>query len=105
MKKLKKKNSEDKVRKRCGYCSEFGHTKTTCIGWNQTKKRRLHFDTTQTLIFNARLDAAICAVFVVMVLTILIDSMRIWIGILQGTKSAKVVEAPFVLSQLSAEGI
>jgi carbon starvation protein len=58
---------------------------------------------TETLIFNARLDAAVCGVFVVMVTTILIDSLRVWIGILRGTRSAKVVEAPFVLSRLSPE--
>src|SRR5947209_8711226 len=60
---------------------------------------------TQTLIFNARLDAFICGIFVVMVGTILIDSIRIWIGILNGTRSAKVVEAPFVLSRLSPEEV
>src|SRR5262249_45195088 len=42
---------------------------------------------TQTLIFNARLDALICGIFVVMVSTILIDSIRIWLGILNGTRS------------------
>src|SRR5438045_9720524 len=60
---------------------------------------------TQTLIFNARLDAFICAVFVVMVATILVDSVRIWIGILMGTRPARVVEAPFVPSRLSAEEV
>ena len=60
---------------------------------------------TQTLIFNARLDAFICGIFVVMVTTILIDSIRIWIGILNGTRSATVVEAPFVLSRLSPEEV
>ncbi|MCU1273862.1 MAG: carbon starvation protein CstA, partial [Bryobacterales bacterium] len=60
---------------------------------------------TQTLIFNARLDAFICGIFVVMVGTILIDSIRIWIGILKGTRSATVVEAPFVLSRLSPEEV
>src|SRR5712692_7709930 len=60
---------------------------------------------TQTLIFNARLDAFICGIFVVMVSTILIDSIRIWIGILNGTRSAMVVEAPFVLSRLSPEEV
>src|SRR5437867_2916527 len=59
----------------------------------------------ETLIFNARLDAFICGIFVVMVGTILIDSIRIWIGILNGTRSAKVVEAPFVLSRLSPEEV
>src|SRR5438876_6164722 len=58
---------------------------------------------TQTLIFNARLDAAITGLFVVMVAMILIDSVRIWAGILRGTRSARVVEAPFVLSRLSPE--
>jgi len=59
----------------------------------------------QTLIFNARLDAFICAVFVVLVATVLLDSIRIWAGILKGTRSAEVVEAPFVLSRLSPEEV
>ena len=58
---------------------------------------------TQTLIFNARLDAVLCGVFLVLVTTILLDSMRVWIGILRGTREARVCEAPFVLSQLRAE--
>ena len=58
---------------------------------------------TQTLIFNARLDAVICAVLLVLVATILVDSLRIWFGILRGTRRAQVHEAPFVLSQLRAE--
>ena len=58
---------------------------------------------TQTLIFNARLDAVICGVLMLLVATILVDSFRIWIGILQGTRESRVCEAPFVLSQLRAE--
>jgi carbon starvation protein len=58
---------------------------------------------TQTLIFNARLDAVLCGVFLVLVATILLDSMRVWVGILRGTRSSRVCEAPFVLSQLRAE--
>jgi carbon starvation protein len=60
---------------------------------------------TQTLIFNARLDAVICGVLLVMVTTILIDSLRVWMGILRGTRRAEVCEAPFVLSQLRPEEI
>jgi carbon starvation protein len=56
-----------------------------------------------TLIFNARLDAAICGLLVTMVAIILIDSLRVWVGILRGTREARVAEAPFVLSQLRAE--
>jgi len=58
---------------------------------------------TQTLIFNARLDAALCGVFLVLVATILLDSMRVWIGILRGTRDSRTCEAPFVLSRLRAE--
>jgi len=58
---------------------------------------------TQTLIFNARLDAALCAILLLMVATILLDSFRVWYGILRGTHEARVVESPFVISRLRAE--
>ena len=59
--------------------------------------------TTATLIFNARLDAAVCGVLMALVAVILLDSLRIWVGILRGTREARVYEAPFVMSQLRAE--
>lgn len=58
---------------------------------------------TQTLIFNARLDAVVCGVFLILVTTILLDSIRIWVGILRGTREARITEAPFVLSRLRSE--
>jgi carbon starvation protein len=58
---------------------------------------------TQAQIFNNRLDAALCGIFVVLVTTILVDSIRIWIAILRGRREARVTEAPFVLSQLSPD--
>jgi len=58
---------------------------------------------TQTLIFNARLDAAICGIFMVLVAVILVDSIRIWVGILSGSGDRRVHEAPFVSSRLQAE--
>jgi len=60
---------------------------------------------THTLIFNARLDAFLCGVFVILVGTILIDSIRVWAGILRGTRPSSVAEAPFVLSRLSPEEV
>jgi carbon starvation protein len=60
---------------------------------------------TKTMIFNARLDAVICGVFLVLVTLILIDSLRVWIGILRGTREARVQESPFVLTELRAEEI
>lgn len=60
---------------------------------------------TRALIFNARLDALVCGFFILLVSTILIDSLRVWSGILRGTRESPITEAPFVLSQLSSEGL
>jgi carbon starvation protein len=58
---------------------------------------------TATLIFNARLDAALCGLLMAMVAVILADSLRVWYGILRGTREARVLEAPFVPSELRPE--
>ena len=58
---------------------------------------------TATLIFNARLDAAVCAVLMALVAIVLVDSLRIWVGILSGASEAPVREAPFVPSRLQVE--
>lgn len=60
---------------------------------------------TQTLIFNARLDAVLCGIFLLLVTTVLIDSIRIWTGILSGSRESRVAEAPFVASRLRAEEV
>jgi carbon starvation protein len=58
---------------------------------------------TRTLIFNARLDAAICGLLLVLVAVILADSLRVWFGLLFGGRVAEVRESPFVVSTLSPE--
>jgi carbon starvation protein len=58
---------------------------------------------TPRLIFNNRLDAALTAVFVVMVAMVLIESVRGWIAVLSGRKEARMKETPFVMTHL-AEG-
>jgi carbon starvation protein len=60
---------------------------------------------TRTLIFNNRLDAVVCGIFLVLVTTILADSIRVWVGLLRGTREAKISETPFVQSTLRAEEI
>ncbi len=60
---------------------------------------------TRTLIFNARLDAVVCGILLLMVATVLIDSIRVWAGILSGSIDSRVRETPFVLSSLSLEDL
>jgi carbon starvation protein len=60
-----------------------------------------HTAATATLIFNARLDAAVCGVFLVLVTVILIDSIRVWAGILSGTRDSRLTETPFIQSELA----
>ena len=55
---------------------------------------------TRILIFNARLDAAITGIFLVLVAVIILDSLRVWAGILSGARERSVAESPFVLSRL-----
>jgi carbon starvation protein len=59
--------------------------------------------TTATLIFNARLDAAVTGVFLFLVALILVDSIRVWMGILNGSRSAKTTETPFIPTKLAEE--
>jgi carbon starvation protein len=58
---------------------------------------------TGRLIFNSRLDAAVTGILVAMVTLVLLESARQWLGILRGTREARVREAPFVRTQLVRE--
>jgi carbon starvation protein len=58
---------------------------------------------TARLIFNNRLDAAVTAILVVMVTLVLIESVRQWIGVLNGREEGRVKEAPFVMTRLAED--
>jgi len=58
---------------------------------------------THRLVFNNRLDAAVTAVFAVLVLVILIDSLREWLAILSRRKTAVLHEAEYVVTALAEE--
>ncbi len=58
-----------------------------------------------TLIFNARLDAFVCGLFLIMVTVVVLDSARGWFAILRGTRDARVFEAPFVATRLRADEV
>jgi carbon starvation protein len=57
---------------------------------------------TGQLIFNNRLDAALTAILVIMVSLVVIESVRVWAGILSGKKASPAREAPFVMTRLVA---
>jgi carbon starvation protein len=52
------------------------------------------------LMFNERMDAVICGVFLVLTATIVFESARIWVAVLRGDKVPQVSETPFVPTQL-----
>jgi carbon starvation protein len=58
---------------------------------------------TRAVIFNERLDALVCGVFLLLVTIILLDSFRVWYGLLRGTRPAVSSESPFVPSQMEVE--
>jgi len=53
-------------------------------------------EATRAQIFNNRLDAVVCGVFLILVTTILIDSIRLWFKILTGGEPVPSTESPFV---------
>ena len=58
---------------------------------------------TLRLIFNDRLDAAVTAALVVLVVLIVLESAREWLRVLSGRKVARVHEAPFVPTRFLTE--
>ena len=58
---------------------------------------------TKGVIFNEHLDAVVCAIFLILVSVVVIDSIRVWYGLLRGTRVAASSESPFVSSQLEVE--
>jgi carbon starvation protein len=60
-------------------------------------------DAVRAQIFNNRLDAVVCGAFMLLVAIILLDSLRLWFGIIRGTADRRVVESPFVATQLNPE--
>jgi carbon starvation protein len=59
---------------------------------------------TRAVIFNERLDAVVCAAFLLMVAIIVLDSIRVWFGLLRGTRENVSSETPFVPSMETTVG-
>jgi len=60
---------------------------------------------TRSVIFSERLDAVVCALFLLLVAIVVIDSLRVWYGLLKGTRASVTSESPFVTSQLELEKV
>jgi carbon starvation protein len=85
---------------RIGFLAQAAELKSALAAGSLTSVQAAE---TKTLIFNAQLDAAVCGIFLVLVTVILLDSIRLWVGILRATREAKLEESPFVLSRLRQE--
>jgi len=58
------------------------------------------------VIFNDRLDAAITGLFMVMVIAILADAIRVWMGVLSSrSKDYPLKESEYIPSKLGEEGV
>ena len=62
-----------------------------------------HTAQTDQLVFNNRIDAFVCGTFMFLVAFVILDSVRIWYGILNGTADRAPKESPYVVSQLPLE--
>ncbi|MBV9305967.1 MAG: carbon starvation protein A [Acidobacteriaceae bacterium] len=58
---------------------------------------------THAVIFNERLDALVCGVFLALVAIIIVESVRTWYGLLRGTRPVVTSEAKFIPSRLEPE--
>ncbi len=85
---------------RLGFLAQADHLQQLINAGNLTAAQIAQ---NKALIFNARLDAVICSTFIVLVSLILIDSVRVWYGILAGKREATLNESPFVPSRLETE--
>jgi carbon starvation protein len=55
------------------------------------------------MMFNDRLDAAVVAIFMISVIVILVDSARVWSGVIRGTMPARSSEVPFTPRAVPAQ--
>ena len=60
---------------------------------------------THAVIFNERLDALVCSVFLLLVTIIIVESVRTWYGLLRGTRPVVTSETQFIPSRLEPESV
>ncbi|MBL0172754.1 MAG: carbon starvation protein A [Gemmatimonadaceae bacterium] len=80
----------------------LSHARTleTAIASGVLPKAVKSVEAAQRMIFNDRLDAAVAAFFLISVIVILADSMRVWLSVVSGRKPAVTAEAPYVKTAL-----
>jgi carbon starvation protein len=60
---------------------------------------------TRAVMFNERLDAVVCGIFLVLVAVVVLDAVRVWWRLLRGTQASVSSESPFVPTQLEMERV
>jgi carbon starvation protein len=87
---------------RLGFLAQ-AHALESAIAAGQIAGTKLQ--ATQTIIFNNKLDAAICGILMMLVTITIADSVRVWSKLLRGTVPAETSETPFIPSRLEAESV
>ncbi|WP_139491455.1 carbon starvation CstA family protein [Brevibacillus dissolubilis] len=52
----------------------------------------------QKMIFNDQVDAIVCGIFLVITVAVILDGIRVWVGVMRG-KKYELQESPYVLSK------
>jgi len=87
---------------RIGFLAQVGHLQSALVRGSLGAPEAAR---SATLIFNARLDALVCAVLLILVSIIVVHSIRVWVGILSGRRPSVIQETPFIPSRLVEEDL
>ena len=85
---------------RLGFLAQAADLKTALAAGTMSAQQAAE---AQRLIFNANLNAVVCSMFILLVSIVLLDSARVWFGLIRGTRPATLNETPFVPSRLQPD--
>ena len=59
---------------------------------------------TQQIITNATVDGVLSIIFALAIIIVILDAVRVWAGIIRGTKEPVMSEAPYEESKIDVDG-
>jgi carbon starvation protein len=61
-------------------------------------------DDARQILVNTTVDGVLSILFAVMIIIVIVDASRVWLGIVSGSKEPEMSEAPWEESHLDSEG-